>query len=187
MDVLNFIELANREHDALTEYCNSLSTLSHALHSTNNARNNDNAVTDTFIYNDAPHRSTKNEQVEASLLNYIQALTNLQSCHGAIQEKYHKSTTMTITTRTRTRTMNNEHNISTFQRKLLFEHMELSRRVLTTCASTSSVGYGLLHENGLLKNLVGLKKDENWHEIRVVALVSYRASIQRLKREFDDD
>lgn len=182
MDIQNFIELANREHDALTEYCNSLSTLSNALDSTNNARNNDNAVTDTLIYNDVPHRSSKNEQVEASLLNYIQALTNLQSCHRAIQENYHKSTTSTTTTR-----MNNEHNISNFRRKLLFEHMELSKRILTTCASSSSVGYGPLHENGLLKNLMGLKKDENWHEIRVVALVSYRASIQRLKREFDDD
>jgi hypothetical protein len=175
MDIQNFIQLANREHDALTEYCNSLSTLSHSLNST---MNTNSTVTDTTtFYRDIPPRRSKNE-VEVSLRNHMQALKNLQTCHYEILESYHKI-------------MNNglkepEHDNSIPRRRLV-EHMELSKRVLTTCASSSSSGYGPLHENGLLKNLTGSSKDENWHEIRVVALVSLRASIQRLKRDFADD
>lgn len=166
MDMQEFIQLANREYNALTEYCNSLSILSHSLNSTNKSGN----VTDI-----PSHSSRTKKEVEASLINHMQALRNLQTCHHAILESYHH------------KIKNNfKEDDTSFRRKLVFEHMELSKRVLTTCASSSSSGYGPLHENGLLKNLTGVTKDVNWHEIRVVALVSLRASIQRLKREFQE-
>mmetsp|Transcript_17071 Transcript_17071/g.19744 ORF Transcript_17071/g.19744 Transcript_17071/m.19744 type:complete len:242 (+) Transcript_17071:28-753(+) len=72
-------------------------------------------------------------------------------------------------------------------------HIQLSERVLKTCASSSTVGYGPFHENGLLKNLGGGgigtspsdsedPRNEDWHEIRIVALTSLKASITRIRR-----
>ncbi len=65
------------------------------------------------------------------------------------------------------------------------KHIELSSRALRTCASSDTKGYGPLHENGILKNLTGAthggEMDVDWHEARLVSLVSLRASIERLK------
>ena len=69
-----------------------------------------------------------------------------------------------------------------FADEMVKEHMDISGRVIKTCAtSSSSKGFGPLHENGLMKDIAG-SGEENWQEVRVVSLVALRASISRVKR-----
>ncbi len=77
--------------------------------------------------------------------------------------------------------------------EMMTKHLELSSRVLKTCASSMKRGYGPFYENGILKNIGGglnqsVESDvmEDWYEIRIVALTSYRASVARLKNHLEE-
>jgi hypothetical protein len=162
MSVQKFLELADKEHDALSTYCNALSSLSHAISNKKPVLNSHFSPLDPI--NMIPMQSKE----ETALIEYMEALKNLQLCHSKI-EQYLLETKETVT----------EH-----ESKCLTEHVMLSKRALTTCASSASKGFGPLHENGLLKNLAGNGNDD-WHEMRVVTLVSLRASISNLRNNIE--
>ena len=173
MNSNEFLKQANLEHDALSEYCNSLSTLSHRINETsqenyleaNMESSNPLRVDPTLVALDMGNR----RELESELIVHSRILRRLQVCHAKliqICENMEKSSDNKLLS------------------ELFKKHIGLSHRILTTCASTNSRGYGPLHENGLLKNLTG-NGDDDWHEIKVVALVSLRASIEKLKTELE--
>ncbi len=190
-----FIALADTEYDALSEYCNSLSLLSHAIHESHKPKSfNSNSTHDLSMGTTSSSRThsvggysatlTKNKE-EQALLGYTRALRTLQKCHSKLiqcKHSYYESTTTTHDNEINADNKILHEDIKHF----IMKHLELSSRVLRTCASSDTKGYGPLHENGILKNLTGAaahggEMDIDWHEARLVSLVSLRASIERLK------
>lgn len=160
-----FLKLANIEFDALQEYCNSFSGLSHALSnsSSNQLDSQQNSLqrmksfqSSSISYNDA-------------LMNYSETLEDLRTSHSKL-----KSYTTEVDA--------SLHPVAT---KLYMDHIALSARCLQTCASsTHTVGFGPIHENGLIKNLKG-DGNVDWHAVRVVSLASLRANIERIKSDLE--
>ncbi len=156
-----FVELAEKEHGALSTYCNSLSTLSHAISSKKPKINYDNSSQldpISFI--------PQERKEESALMEYTASLRNLQLCHSKLTQCFQEILT--------------NQDVNPTLLEAMKGHLELSERSLRTCASSTSRGVGPLHENGLIKNLTG-NGDEDWHEIRIVTLVALRASISKLK------
>ena len=166
--------------DALSEYCYVLSTLSYAINSSQkpndmNMNMNMNSTKSGLML----HPSLfipKQKKEESALMDYNIALGNLQACHSKLVDCLQARSDDTATRTT--------DNVLLLARTLLSQHVELSQRALTTCASSNSKGYGPLHENGLLKNLTGDGEDD-FHEVRVVTLAALRASIEKLKRDLE--
>ena len=179
MNANDFIKQANSEHDALSEYCNSLSTLSHSINSSqekhpeeeimlgnpNASRKDRGSARQMQMQMQTNERS----EVETELIEHTRILLTLQTCHARLIQTCDEL---------------EKSSDSKLQDEMCRKHVGLSHRVLASCASTNSRGYGPLYQNGLLKNLTG-NGDDDWHEIRVVALVSLRASIERMKIEFE--
>ena len=165
--------------DALSEYCYVLSTLSYAINSSEKPNDmNMNMNMNSTKSGSGLHPSLfipKQKKEESALMDYTIALGNLQVCHSKLVDCLQARSDDTATRTT--------DNIS-LARTLLTQHIELSQRALTTCASSNSKGYGPLHENGLLKNLTGDGEDD-FHEVRVVTLAALRASIEKLKRDLE--
>lgn len=160
-----FLNLANDEFDALENYANSFSRLSHVME---NSQKSSLDTSESLYYPTATFMSIESQSNKA-LSNYMESLEELRQSH--IKLKHFVSA------------MNASFDPTAFQ--LFSDHIELSTRVLQTCASSSSSkGFGPLHENGLLKNIRGDGRVD-WHEVRVVSLTSLRASIERIKRYLD--
>jgi|EP00979_Chaetoceros_neogracilis_P003495 hypothetical protein len=183
MNANDFIKQANIEHDALSEYCNSLSTLSHRIGTSQethpevetmagnpshnphmNASRTDPAL---MIHMEMPME--EQNEIESELIEHTRTLRHLQTCHSKLIQ---------------TRDTMEKSSDNKLQDEMCEKHVRLSQRVLASCASTNSRGYGPLYENGLLKNLIG-NGDDDWHEIRLVSLVALRASIEKMKIELE--
>lgn len=162
-----FLILANDEFDALENYANAFSRLSHVVMESSQT----DSSLDTLHPALVPYpsfRSTDSESNQA-LQNYSDCLETLRQIHSKLKHIISS--------------IDASLDPTTFQ--LFSEHIELSTRVLQTCASSSSSkGFGPLHENGLLKNIRG-DGYVDWHEVRIVSLNSLRASIERIKRHMD--
>jgi len=113
---------------------------------------------------------------ESALVDYMTTLRNLQLCHSKLVQCFQE---MTMNVNEEVKTNKNQT-----QSEILTRHIDVSKRALTTCASSTSRGFGPLHENGLIKNLTG-NGDDDWHEIRVVTLVSLRASITKVRKDLE--
>lgn len=213
--ISSFLTLANQEYEALATYCNSLSQLSYAVHNspqsatmtpmersieahireTKNVKSNNN--------NNIRFRSNQLRVLEPNLFlkktsslqesrelqftavgEYHDALHKLQSIHAQLKQCHD----VIINDNQRQNDDGGDDTIG-FVKK----HLELSTRVLKTCASSMKSGYGPFFENGMLKNIGGggagqaVDSDsiEDWHDIRIVALTAYRGSIARLKQVVD--
>jgi hypothetical protein len=203
-----FLNLANQEYEALANYCNSLSHLTHAIHAPKQQqqqnkqqqrqrqryrrpRQSQSKIMDPNLFLQQPstsssysssYSSTRNLQLNA-LIEYQNTLQILQNIHSKLVQCQQKQTK---------KNMNNEGESEASIISL--RHLELSTRILKTCSSSMKYGYGPLYENGIIKNLAGSNTGtsgtgndndsdslEDWHEIRMVALTSYRGSIARLK------
>ena len=162
--LLSFIKIANDEHDALSEYCNALSLLSREINKSQPPEISQLSAEDPM------HFIPQENEVESALVHYTSCLKNLKLRHSNLVKSL--------------REMESQQNESESLPEVFAEHVELSGRVLTTCASSASRGFGALYENGLLKNLSGAGNDD-WHEIRIVSLVSLRASIEIVKNKIE--
>ena len=226
----SFLSIANEEYEALTNYCNSLSLLTHAIHNNtastptistsisatndNNNNNESSEVMDPNLFLPKQLLSSSSSSSSSSSLflqkekqsnalkeyqNSLNELQNIHSklltCHDTIvnvmnddvKEHQLQQSSQSIHLLSSTSTL-------VLLVKSISNHLELSTRVLKTCASSMKNGYGPFYENGLLKNLGGGGGDitsgtsssmEDWHEIRIVALTAYRGSIVRLKQMVD--
>lgn len=177
----SFLSYANDEYELLSDYCNSLSRLSLALASERN-----NAIGNAALFGDLdeiPRQRNFSEIIEipsmsggeTSLISHYDTLNELRVAHSRMIKSIESYST------------ENSHDqsdsdiIEHMDYKLASEHLLLSERVLRTCACSSpSEGFGPLFENGIMKNLVGTSA-ENWHEIRIVALVALRGSLAKIK------
>ena len=214
MNSNEILKLANAEHDALTEYCNVISALSHAVNSSPQKQPEGSKSKSThlnisinpaggkggrgrapmiMIPSTATAAAAEEDKASSALADYMTALQHLKRCHAklrrgiegmmAMENQSQDSNTNTNTNTSAKKKIPAAAHWSIFRR-----HLEVSRRALRTCASSSSTGFGPLHRNGLLRNLVGNGYgygDDEWHEIRVVTLVSLRASIRELSRTID--
>jgi hypothetical protein len=160
-----FLNLANDEFEALQNYANNFSRLSHVMESSQKSSLD---TSESLLYHASPFMSSESQSNE-ELMNYMESLEDLRQSHFKL--KHFVSS------------MNASFDPTAFQ--LFSDHIELSTRILQTCASSScSKGFGPLHENGLLKNIRGDGRVD-WHEVRVVSLTSLRASIERIKSYLD--
>mmetsp|Transcript_16039 Transcript_16039/g.24037 ORF Transcript_16039/g.24037 Transcript_16039/m.24037 type:complete len:207 (+) Transcript_16039:3-623(+) len=184
VQISSFIQIANSEHDALSDFCNSFTEMSYAMNQPkDSSKTSSTSVgmkdSESTLLDSSRFLFMKgNAKIDSSLMEYVKALKRLQLCHSELVKFIEvdvgqsKSSAQSEEERPR----NAEDFIS--------RHVQLSSRVLRTCASSStSKGYGPLHENGLLKNLIGMSVNGSVdkHELRIVSLVSLRASIERIK------
>jgi len=179
-----YLSYANDEYELLSEYCNNLSRLSIALTSEHNntlvhASSNGKAA-------EIPRRRALVSEItelpcrtggETSLIAHYDTLNELRAAHSMLVQWVESYSTTEIL---------HDQSGGDFSEdtdyKLASEHLQLSERMLRTCAcSSTSAGFGPLFENGMMKNLVGTSA-ENWHEVRIVALVALRGSIAKMNR-----
>jgi hypothetical protein len=161
-----FLNVANDELNALQNYANSFSELSHVVMGSSNTPS---SLDSSHLLLHYPSFRSSDSESNSTLQNHIECLETLRQSHSKLK--------------TFVSTIHTSLDPTTF--KLFSEHIELSTRVLLTCASSSSSkGFGPLHENGLLKNI---REDGyvDWHEVRMVSLNSLRASIERIKMHLD--
>ena len=170
---LTFVELAEKEHDALSAYCNVLSSLSHAINHQKSKLLNHPSGSGLL---DPLRFMPQERKEESALVDYMTTLRNLQLCHSKLVQCFQE---MTMNVNEEVKANQNQT-----QSEILTRHIDVSKRALTTCASSTSRGFGPLHENGLIKNLTG-NGDDDWHEIRVVTLVSLRASIAKVRKDLE--
>lgn len=168
---LDFIRLANEEHDALTDYCNSFAELSMQLSS--NSINKKSSAQDEnenmYMNFHAEIHLYDTERGEAQsqqyVLHYMGKLENLREVHVSLIRKY------------------NELKLQNMNEKILDElerHTNISTRAIASVASSTTKGFGPIHMNGMQRNVTG-DGDQNLHELRIVSLVSLRASIEQVK------
>jgi len=179
-----YLSYANDEYELLSDYCNNLSRLSIALTSEDNntlvhASSNGKAA-------EIPRRRALVSEItelpcrtggETSLIAHYDTLNELRAAHSMLVQWVESYSTTEIL---------HDQSGGDFSEdmdyKLASEHLQLSERMLRTCAcSSTSAGFGPLFENGMMKNLVGTSA-ENWHEVRIVALVALRGSIAKMNR-----
>ena len=171
MTTLDFIRLANEEHDALTDYCNSFAELSMQLSSNpinkkSSAQDeNDNMYInfheEFHLYDTARGEAQSHQYV----LQYMGKLETLREVHVSLIRKY------------------NELKLQNMNEKILDElerHTKISTRAIASVASSTTKGFGPIHMNGMQRNVTG-DGDQNLHELRIVSLVSLRASIEQVK------
>lgn len=167
----DFIKLANEEHDALTDYCNSFAELSMQLSS--NSINKKSPVQDeeddmymNFQAGIHLHDTEREEsQSQQYVLQYMVKLEILREVHASLIRKY------------------NELKLQNMNEKILDElerHTKISTRAIASVASSTTKGLGPIHMNGMQRNVTG-NGDQNLHELRIVSLVSLRASIEQVK------
>ena len=162
-----FLNFANDEFNALQNYANSFSELSHVVMGSSNTTTS--SLDSSHLLLHYPSFRSSDSDSNLTLQNYIECLETLRQSHSKLK--------------TFVSSIDTSLDPTTF--KLFSEHIELSTRVLLTCASSSSSkGFGPLHENGLLKNIRG-DGYVDWHEVRMVSLNSLRASIERIKMHLD--
>ncbi|GFH48662.1 predicted protein [Chaetoceros tenuissimus] len=172
MKTHDFIRLANEEHDALTDYCNSFAELSMQLSS--NSINKTSPVVqyeedDMYMNFQAGIHLHDTKRVESQsqqyVLQYIGKLEMLREVHASLIRKY------------------NELKLQNMNEKILDElerHTKISTRVIASVASSTTKGLGPIHMNGMQRNVTG-NGDQNLHELRMVSLVSLRASVEQVK------
>ena len=181
-----FLGYANDEYEKLSQYCNNLSNLS-GLNKISSQHSSTSSIeaTDSTLLNRKVRDISRSQYLthaisispltneETTFVKYYDALNELREAHSKLV-KWSESSQIQHES-------NSESLKDTESFKLASEHLQLSGRVLRTCAcSSESKGYGPLFENGMVKNLAGTVED--WHEIRIVALVALRGSISKIKR-----
>lgn len=167
----DFIKLANEEHDALTDYCNSFAELSMELstNSINKKSPTQDEEDDMYMNFQAGihlHDTEREEsQSQQYVLQYMGKLEILREVHASLIRKY------------------NELKLQNMNEKILDElerHTKISTRAISSVASSTTKGLGPIHMNGMQRNVTG-NGDQNLHELRIVSLVSLRASIEQIK------
>jgi len=170
-----FLKTAHDEFVSLSVYCNALSSLSHII--SDNILSTSNSIkpkTGAMRYQSAYSLSRSNDHgVENATTKYYDALEKLRLLHRELTNIGFEDSANGVSRRQERYHVLNEMKIN---------HLNLSTRVLHTCCSSSAVGFGPFHQNGILKNLIGGNDgDEEWHRIRIVALSSMRSSISRFE------
>lgn len=167
----DFIKLANEEHDALTDYCNSFAELSMELstNSINKKSPTQDEEDDMYMNFQAGihlHDTEREEsQSQQYVLQYMGKLEILREVHASLIRKY------------------NELKLQNMNEKILDElerHTKISTRAISSVASSTTKGLGPIQMNGMQRNVTG-NGDQNLHELRIVSLVSLRASIEQIK------
>ena len=214
--VCRFLYLAEKEYEALSQYCNSLSQLTHAFnepksnHNNNRSKNTETRPSSLSAHDGKdrhlgyimdPNSFLKNTYIleyqnkqKAALLAYTNSLTTLQTihkklsqCHDTIVKVEKNCTVQAAPIHANSHYDNSNDHFDEFA-KSISNHLGLSKRVLKTCASSMSAGFGPFYDNGMIKNLGGSNSGqessilEDWHEIRIVAVTAYRGSIAQMKQ-----
>eukprot|EP00559_Dactyliosolen_fragilissimus_P005392 CAMPEP_0184867598 /NCGR_PEP_ID=MMETSP0580-20130426/27216_1 /TAXON_ID=1118495 /ORGANISM="Dactyliosolen fragilissimus" /LENGTH=190 /DNA_ID=CAMNT_0027367985 /DNA_START=111 /DNA_END=679 /DNA_ORIENTATION=+ len=139
-------------------------------------------------YIDASMKKRREEGIMNSLRLYRDALEDLRSSHADLVDHVRASDVAE----------EGKTNVPKGDDSFLFEdddlnqmmrkHLELSERALRTCSSSTIVGPGPFYANGMIKNLGSWQGSQdsgtldNWHDFRVVALNSVKASIAQMER-----
>ena len=209
-----FFDLANAEYDALCRYCNAMARISHATNPRSFPVSSDN---DSFNYPTSPqevynptlnlstmlayrylsgkgflHTDSGSSSIpsdpifslKACMEEYYTALEDLRWCHSQLKLFVSQQGLKNYDT-----LVKNESLIEKPILAWMLDHLELSSRVIRTCASSStSIGFGPFYENGLLKDLNGNDDciNQSWHQVRIVTLASLQANIHRIRRNLND-
>jgi hypothetical protein len=199
MESGSFLDLASAEYNALHRYCNSMAQISHSAiprsHPSQAPSITHAPVSSTQEFYSSIDLSTMFAQqclspyspsykdndklLQESMEEYYDAIDSLRTCHAQLvqfiseQELWYNQKQV-------------EEHIQ--QQPILGwmkDHCELSGRVLTTCASSStSRGFGPFYENGLLKDLNGKddSMNQSWHQVRILSLATLQANITKIRK-----